>query len=86
MKVETEFLGRVPPPRFAAFGGIYAGYDHTVLEQSSYFFGHGRSEFDMFDDLYRFLVTDLRGVNGVWDKSIRSNLIKKKFYGLINED
>ena len=63
-------MGRSPSSRFSAFGGIYPAYESVINDQQSFFFGHGKSEFALTDDLYNFMITDIRGIHGAWNKSI----------------
>ena len=75
--MDQTHISILPEPRYGAFGGIYPSYEYSNEYKTNLYLAHGRSEFSMNDNMYVYSFTDLRGLNGVWEKSIYL-LLKKK--------
>lgn len=67
-KMDQTHISLTPEPRYGAFGGIYPSYEYSSEIKSNLYLAHGRSEINMYENMYLYTFTDLRGLNGVWEK------------------
>ena len=68
-KMDQTHISILPESRYGAFGGIYPSYEYSNELKTNLYLAHGRSEIIMNDNMYVYTFTDLRGLNGVWEKT-----------------
>lgn len=73
--MDQTYISIVPDARHGAFGGMYPSYESKTTSSSNFYLAHGSSQFYMHDTMYTYIFTDLYGVNGIWEKSMYSNLL-----------
>jgi hypothetical protein len=59
---------RIPANRSNAVGGMYPGYESNDLKMVNFYMLHGQSLDEMYGNLYRYSLTDLRTLNGAWNE------------------
>ena len=66
--MDQTYISIVPDARYGAFGGLYPMYETSTEPRSNMYLMHGYSQFHMHDTMYSYVFTDLRGINGRWEK------------------
>ena len=59
---------KIPANRSNSVGGMYAGYETSDTKMANFYMLHGQSLDEMYGDLYRYSLTDLRSLNGAWNE------------------
>jgi hypothetical protein len=66
-KMDQTFISIMPEPRYATVGGIYPSYEYSSDEKNNLYLAMGRSQYNMYNNMYAFTFTDLRAVSGIWE-------------------
>lgn len=68
-KMDQAFISITPQPRYFPIGGMYPSYESSNDLKNNLFLTMGRAQYEMFDDMHVYQFTDLRSLNGIWERS-----------------
>lgn len=75
LKMDQTFLSILPEPRYSPVGGIYTAYEFGDDTKNSLFLTMGRAQYTMYDNMYVYQFTDIRGLTGLWEYGSYSLLL-----------
>jgi hypothetical protein len=84
--MDQTYLSIVPESRYSPVGGMYSSYEFGDDSANNLYLSMGREQYTMYDNMYAYQFTDMRGLTGLWEhgnRRSRQNKTEKKFDLLI---